>query len=507
MEDFPRDAIQALLEDRSPSVTACVLVRDGEERTLGDCLDSLRGFASEVLWIDTRTSASEKDLPSDPIVRALPARPADECADQRNMALQHARGDWLLLLDADERLAPGSVESLRRAMSDMRSLAHALELRGEGGARRGVRLVRNAPGIRFQAPFDDDLLPSLLVLERKWGLSVSSSHCALICGRHERTPVEPRTRQERRLALERLCDHEHLGIRAGLDLASDELETGSIEAALDRLRKIRAVLEADPRHRRPLELEEPTVLEGRCLMRLGRNDELAERMQVYHESYPATCGTLFLEGYAAKARGRAELAIERLEAALELELSPSFAPLPPEASGAAIPNLLGAAWLDRGDLSRAKDAFTRAVARDAPNLEARLGRLAILHAEGQIDEVLRELDRLIESHGENPHVWLAGAIFLGQSRDLDESALAWLREARDRFPITPASASGWAKHCCAGAMRSSRSTPSASCPPWNPPSMPRDSPPRWPVAEACRPSAPPSATASRWRSWPGSSAG
>jgi hypothetical protein len=85
-------------------LTAAVIARD-EEQLLGDCVQSL-GFADErLVLVDAATRDRTRE-----IARGLGARVEervfDNFAAQRDAALALATGDWVLFVDADERVTP-----------------------------------------------------------------------------------------------------------------------------------------------------------------------------------------------------------------------------------------------------------------------------------------------------------------------------------------------------------------------------------------------------------------
>lgn len=85
------------------TLSACVIARDEEER-LPACLASV-AFCDEIVVVDSgsrdRTVA---------VARAAGARVVEHpwrgFSAQRNVALDHARSDWILEIDADERVSP-----------------------------------------------------------------------------------------------------------------------------------------------------------------------------------------------------------------------------------------------------------------------------------------------------------------------------------------------------------------------------------------------------------------
>jgi hypothetical protein len=95
-------------------VTACVIALD-EERRLPACLESL-SFCDEVVVVD----GGSRDRTGE-VVRAAGARlvenPWPGFAAQRNVALDHASGDWILEIDADERVSPQLASEIRAALA------------------------------------------------------------------------------------------------------------------------------------------------------------------------------------------------------------------------------------------------------------------------------------------------------------------------------------------------------------------------------------------------------
>jgi hypothetical protein len=83
------------------SVSACIITRDEEER-LPACLDSV-AFCDEIVVVDSGSEDATVE-----VARAAGARvvvnPWPGFAAQRNVALDHASGEWILEIDADERI-------------------------------------------------------------------------------------------------------------------------------------------------------------------------------------------------------------------------------------------------------------------------------------------------------------------------------------------------------------------------------------------------------------------
>jgi glycosyltransferase involved in cell wall biosynthesis len=105
----PRD------QPTTATLSACVIARN-EERSLPDCLASV-GFCQEIVLVDSgSTDATVK------IARAAGARVIEQpwlgFAAQRNVALDHASGKWVLEIDADERVSPQLADDIERFLAD-----------------------------------------------------------------------------------------------------------------------------------------------------------------------------------------------------------------------------------------------------------------------------------------------------------------------------------------------------------------------------------------------------
>jgi glycosyltransferase involved in cell wall biosynthesis len=83
-----------------------ILITRNEEANLADCLSSLEGIAQQIVVVDT--NSTDRTLKIAQKHGALIAQPADwpGFGPQKNRALNLATGDWVLSLDADERLTP-----------------------------------------------------------------------------------------------------------------------------------------------------------------------------------------------------------------------------------------------------------------------------------------------------------------------------------------------------------------------------------------------------------------
>lgn len=97
------------------TLTACVIARD-EERRLPACLASLE-FCDEVVVVDSGSRDRTREIAREAGARVI-ENPWPGFAAQRNVALDAANGDWILEIDADERVSPELAREVRALLED-----------------------------------------------------------------------------------------------------------------------------------------------------------------------------------------------------------------------------------------------------------------------------------------------------------------------------------------------------------------------------------------------------
>ena len=93
-----------------------ILITRNEESNLDDCLASLEGIAQQIVVVDSNSTDRTLEIANN--YGALMAYPTDwpGFGPQKNRALDLATCDWVLSLDADERLTPALKSEILTAM-------------------------------------------------------------------------------------------------------------------------------------------------------------------------------------------------------------------------------------------------------------------------------------------------------------------------------------------------------------------------------------------------------
>ncbi|MFF2481212.1 glycosyltransferase [Paenibacillus sp. NPDC058071] len=150
-------------------VSLCMIVKD-EEDYLAACLDSVQGFADEVIIVDTGSKDRTVEIASVYGARVISKAWEQDFSKARNAGLERAEGEWILFLDADERLMEGAPEELQKYMGDPGISAMLLQIRNVvgNGESQGetvhpvLRMFRNNPQHRFEGRIHEQIAAAIV---------------------------------------------------------------------------------------------------------------------------------------------------------------------------------------------------------------------------------------------------------------------------------------------------------------------------------------------------------
>ncbi len=228
-----------------------MIVRDEAER-LQRCLSSVAEFVDEMVLLDTGSTDDTVAIAErcGAVVHHL-SWPGD-FAPARNAALTHVRGDWVLVLDADEVLTEQAREPLRQLMADPDLLLINL-LRHELGAAQAPysnvsRLFRRHPAIswsrRYHAMVDDSVAAEL-AREPRWRIADCPVPALLHDGYRPELLASGHKAQRLRAAMEAELAERPGDAYAAAKLGALEISEGRRERGLALLRQGLASCPAD----------------------------------------------------------------------------------------------------------------------------------------------------------------------------------------------------------------------------------------------------------------------
>jgi glycosyltransferase involved in cell wall biosynthesis len=98
-----------------PRLSVIIIAQD-EAANIGACLDSV-AFADERIVVDGGSRDDTVAISQGKGARVV-SHPFSDFGSQKNFALSLAQGDWVLSVDADERVSPALATELARAMQE-----------------------------------------------------------------------------------------------------------------------------------------------------------------------------------------------------------------------------------------------------------------------------------------------------------------------------------------------------------------------------------------------------
>jgi glycosyltransferase involved in cell wall biosynthesis len=147
---------------------SAIIITRNEEANIGACLDAL-AFCDERIVVDANSTDRTAAIAVDKGARVITHDWAGFGA-QKNFALSFAQGDWVLSIDADERVSPALAREIAKTIADGRADGYEIprlssfagrEMRHSGWFPDHVlRLFR-----RGKARFSDDLVHERVICD------------------------------------------------------------------------------------------------------------------------------------------------------------------------------------------------------------------------------------------------------------------------------------------------------------------------------------------------------
>ncbi len=150
-----------------PQLTLSMIVKN-EEKYLRECLDSVKNVVDEIVLVDTGSTDRTIDIAKEFGAKVFHFDWIDDFSAARNFALSKSTCDYILYLDADERLDPCSVLELKSLVRTKRRVGYYCAIKSsdyEGSRESSIlyaRLFANSPEIKFTGKIHEQIEPSLL---------------------------------------------------------------------------------------------------------------------------------------------------------------------------------------------------------------------------------------------------------------------------------------------------------------------------------------------------------
>lgn len=431
---------------RAPRISLCMITRD-EEQFLAQCLTLARAAVDEIVVVDTGSRDRTVAIAESFGARVLHRPWDDDFSAPRNLALAHATGDWILVLDADEMLEDPAPERLRELSRDAGVVGYHLHFTNAygGGKTLGVmmvRLFRNLPGVGYRNVIHEQVTPSLLRVGAERGLTIANSDVQVTHLGYTDAMIQARSKNERneRLFQKQLAqDPDDI---YSLYKYGDFLRTipGRQRDARDTLQRCLDLILASPPSL-PRELPFAGEVAALCALEHAREErhDVARRIVATAlRRFIPTPNLHYIAGNLDLYAQRNDSAIWHFRRCLGYRGQVLVVPVQPGITGHIALAGIAQAWLQKGDHARARRLLERAIALEPTNEISHLA-LSRLHLfGGDPAAALRTLTDYLTAHPDSPGACQQTTLILHrmgypeQARRMGERALHLLqRDARE----------------------------------------------------------------------------
>jgi glycosyltransferase involved in cell wall biosynthesis len=148
------------------TVTLSMIVKN-EEKYLHGCLESVKEVVDEIVIVDTGSHDKTVEIAKEFDAKIFHFDWVNDFSAARNFALSKSSGDWILYLDADERLSKNSKNELIRKIKDNKRLGinciinNLDDYKNSPKLMKYIRLFKNNDKIAFSGKAHEQIEPSL----------------------------------------------------------------------------------------------------------------------------------------------------------------------------------------------------------------------------------------------------------------------------------------------------------------------------------------------------------
>lgn len=419
----------------APRLSVCLIVRN-EEPFLARCLASVKPIAHQIVVLDTGSTDRTVEIAREFGAEVHHFTWCDDFAAARNACLEHATGDWILQLDADEELPPTEHSKLAAVLHKQRVLGQRLPLVNTGLESEGVsyvpRLFRNAPGLFYICRVHEQVFSSVLVRAEEWGMETGHGGPQLLHHGYSKELVRDRDKVQRNLHLLKLAlvdfpDDANLLMNLGLEL----VRSGDLTAGLLQYEAAFRALSSNANAGLVPELRESLLTQYSAHLIKALKDEEVIRVlrSPLAKAGGLTASQQFALGLACMRTRRFAEGAEAFRRCLATRHQPCLSPVNPEIQRAGPSHCLATCLANLGQPESALQSLDNALRDDPKSRAVRMDLARTLFAQGRPIDALNHLHPLVSENPADADAWRLGGDVALSRPDFLEFALDWTGEA------------------------------------------------------------------------------
>ena len=178
------------------SISLCMIVKN-EEKNLSQLLPTIKEYVDEIIIVDTGSADNTKEIAKKHTNKIFDFEWTQDFSEARNFSISKATKEWILILDADERISEEDLKKIKLLTQNKEVTAYKFEQRNysnkptpikwkesvedsyeeskqfKGWQYRGIiRLFKNDKRIKFEYLIHETVLPII----EKIGMKIENSN-------------------------------------------------------------------------------------------------------------------------------------------------------------------------------------------------------------------------------------------------------------------------------------------------------------------------------------------
>lgn len=425
------ELVMSLLNTKEPTLSLCMIVKN-EEEFLEGCLASVKDVVNEMIIVDTGSTDRTVEIAEQFGAKVFHYAWHGDFAAARNESLQHATGDWILVLDADERVPAEWHTELKKAIRNQDIVGYSMvieNLLGAKGESRQMamifRLFRNLPELRYEGIIHEQII----LAAQRTGKPIGNTLAHIVHHGYLNQYLDQRDKHQRNLAI--LLEQEkqesenpyvHFNLGQTYKLLSRHQES---ECSYLRCLELLKGQNASHSIAYYANLYFSFVELYRVMGEYDKGLALADEAIEHYPTYP---DILFSKGHLLLNMGRFEEAIQCFEACRKYQGVVFAAGTDPSVTTYKSSNAMGVAYSRLGKNALAKQHFQRALQESShPDAETHANLGILFLQEGDHSKALDHFTKAVEIDERYFRAWFNMGTLCFKLGEYAEALVAWLK--------------------------------------------------------------------------------
>ncbi len=342
-------------------LSLCMIVKN-EAHNLEDLIKPLNCVLDEIIVIDTGSTDKTKEVAKGLGGKVFDFPWCNDFSSARNESIRYATGDYILWLDADDRLEPHDIkklEDLKRKFPKQRNQAYYFVINSDGidGNTQflQLRVFPNIKGVKFEGRIHEQVYPSLTRLGIKFVRTDITIHHT---GYHDPNISREKSERNLKIILEGLkSDQEnlHLHYHAGRTLAGLNRHSEAI-GHMEKIFENKVIRQKDKQF-----FLTSGILLGKYYSEVNLYDRAISIFEDLKKDFKGVSLLHILLGITYYLAEDYKKAQEELEKSLSMDLDVTLFPVNIKQIQFYQYYTLGQCYLKKGDVSYAKEMFLKSL--------------------------------------------------------------------------------------------------------------------------------------------------